>query len=220
MVYNMKFYCNIVDGVFTIDKQEFNNVDVVLLGFNSINKINYKNELQGLQENLLKISKISKETKKVLVCATYTDNYSIIKKSAIVAENGKILGIADMHLKKQEDSTSISFGYKIYQTKNGKIGVLIDDDLYDFDAVKCMSMCDVEVIIILSDKSEKSNLTYLLRAYSLLFGICIIMLTPKSVIYTNSQGEIENNSETSKIINLNSKKHYTVTTTKQRGLIK
>ena len=215
----MRFYCNFVDSILNVDSSKFSFADVVVFGFNFIGKVNYKNELAGSQDNLLKLSKISKNSQKIVIGGAYTDNYGVVRKSALISEKGKILGICDMHLKRHDLAVSIGYGYKIYQTKSGKIGVLIDDDVLNYDACRCMTMCDADIIIVISDKQEKFNLDYLIRSYSFLFGIPIILVTPKGIIATDINGEIIKKSEQNEVdVIVPSKKNYTILTTKQRGL--
>ena len=217
----MKVYCNILDGVLNLEDNAYLNADLAIFGFNFIGKINYKNELSGTEDKLFKITKLTKNCKKVLIGGAFTDNYGVIRKSSLIAENGKILGIADMHLKRQDLSMSIGFGYKIYPTKMGKIGLLVDQDIFDFDAIKCMAMCDADLIVIVTDKFDKQNLDFLIRSYSLLFGINIILLTPNSIIATNQKGELLTSENQTKVdLTLSTNKTYSLVTTKRRGLIK
>ncbi len=217
----IRLYCNIIDGVLSVDSNDYSNADLVIFGFNFIGKINYKNELSGNEDKLLKITKLSKNCKKTIIGGAYTDNYGVVRKSALCADNGKILGITDMHVKSQDLLLSVGFGYKIYPTKSGKIGVLIDEDLYDFDAVKCMTMCDADVIVVVTDKQDKQKLDFLVRAYSFLFGIAIILVTPNGIIITDQKGELltdENKKNVDLTLSMN--KTYTVVMTKRRGLNK
>lgn len=215
----MRVYCNFVDNILNVDSSNFSLADVVVFGFNFIGKVNYKNELAGSQDNLLKLSKISKNSQKIIIGGAYTDNYGVIRKSALISEKGKILGICDMHLKRHDLAVSIGYGYKIYQTKSGKIGVLIDDDLLNYEAIKCMTMCDADVIVVISDNKDKFKLDYLLRSYSFLFGIPIILVTQQGVIVTDIKGEIIHKSEQNEIdVFVSVKKNFTILTTKQRGL--
>ncbi len=217
----MRVYCNNLDGILNADKNKYSYADIIVFGFNSIGKITYKNELSWQEDNLIKLSKLAKNLKKTVILGAYTDNYGVIRKSVLVNDNGKILGIADMHVKRQDTAISIGYGYTIYQSQNGKIGVLIDDDLFSVEAVKSMSTCDVDLIVVISDKIDKSQYNYLVRSYSLLFGVPILFLTPNAITVTDCKGEILLNcTETEADIIIPTKKVYTYITTKQRGLHK
>lgn len=214
----MKFYCNKSESVFSADKTLFENSDIVVFGFNGIKRISYKQELSGVEDLLVKFSKLSKSTNKIIISATNTDNYGIIRKSLIVAEKGKILGISDMNIKLQGEDCSVGAGYRVYQTSVGRIGVLIGDDILDFDGVKAMTICDADIIILVTTESEKEEYNFILRAYSYLFGVPILALTATSVLASDINGEIVCGSRDNitKLI-LPTKKCFRLITTKRRG---
>ncbi len=217
----MRVYCSVVDDVLSQEDKNFSNADLIIFGFNSLKRINYKNELAGSEDSLLKISKLSKRVKKTIIVGAYTNNYSVIRKSALVADCGKILGIYDMHYKRQETCVSVGCGCKIYQTSIGKIGILIDDDIFNYDAVKSLAVCDTDLIVFLTDKKDKLELDFLFRAYSFLFGIPIIVLCPNGIILTDQNGQITTYESKNKVdLILNTRKNYSILTTKQRGLNK
>ncbi len=214
----MKFYCNKSESVFSADKTLFENSDIVVFGFNGIKRISYKQELSGVEDLLVKFSKLSKSTNKIIISATNTDNYGIIRKSLIIAEKGKILGISDMNIKLQGEDCSVGAGYRVYQTSVGRIGVLIGDDILDFDGVKAMTICDADIIILVTTESEKEEYNFILRAYSYLFGVPILALTATSVLASDINGEIVCGSRDNitKLI-LPTKKCFRLITTKRRG---
>ncbi len=216
----MKVYCNVVDGVFNLQDNAYSNADLVVFGFNFIGKINYKSELAGNEDKLLKLSKLSKTCKKVIIGGAYTDNYGVIRKSALIAENGKILGITDMYFKRQETALSVGFGYKIYPTKIGKIGLLVDEDIYNYDAFKCMSMCDADLIVVVTDKQDKQKLDFLIKSYALLLGVNIILLSPNEIISFDHKGELLLSQTKKTQLTLNTNKTYSLITIKRRGLNK
>jgi hypothetical protein len=214
----MKFYCNKSEGVFTADKNQFAYSDVVVFGFNGIKRISYKQELTGGEDLLVKFSKLSKITNKIIISATNTDNYGIVRKSLIIAEKGKILGISDMNIKLQGEDCSVGGGYRVYQTSVGRIGVLIGNDILDYEGVKSMTVCDADIIILVVDENEKEEYNFILRAYSYLFGVPILALTANSVLASDINGEIVCGSRDNitEII-LPTKKCFRLITTKRRG---
>ena len=217
----MKFYCNKNQEIFKTNDSDFQKYDVILYGFNGIKKISYKSELNGNEDTLAKLIKLSKTTKKIFLVATVTDNYGLLKKSVIIAENGKILGISDMNIKLNNSTFSISGGYRVYQTSMGKIGILICDDILDYEGVKAMTICDADIIVILSDESERPEYNFIIRAYSYLFGVPILLMSSTGILASDISGEIVSTSRDNICeIVLPTKKTFRLITTKKRGLKK
>ena len=67
--------------------------DLFINGFNGADKVKYSKELNGQSQVLKDLCSLSSKSKKPIVSAFDTDNYGILKKSAGVFENGKLLGL-------------------------------------------------------------------------------------------------------------------------------
>lgn len=215
----LKIYFNRCDEIDVFNSLPEREESILVFGFNGVNKINYKRELSGEENNLSNIAKLSKKGNKVVISGAITDNFGIIRKSCLVAENGKLLGISDMNFCLDKAPYSSGVGHRIYQTKSYRIGVLVDDDIFDIDSVKAMALLSADVIICVMASEEKKQYSVLVRAYSFLFGLPVIICSNDGVIAGDMYGEIcssSKNNSTTIIIPI--KKNYRTCQFKKRGL--
>ncbi len=215
----MKVLCYNGESALNVNGESFYGYDLVVFGFDGLKKINYKNELSGAENSLPKFASLSKKTKKVIISGAITDNYGIIRKSAVISENGKLLGISDMNLNVNSSPYSQGGGYRVYQTAKGRIGLLIGDDIIDFDGVKSMALCDADVLIVLVGSEEKPQYNFLVRSYSYLFGLPILLISNMGMLASDISGEICGGSR-EKICEMviPTKKSYRIIQSKRRGI--
>ncbi len=215
----LKIYFNRKDSIKTFLNAPEREESILIFGFNGASKISYKKELSGEEDTLSKIAKLSKKGGKVVISGSVTDNFGIIRKSCLVAENGKLLGISDMNYCLDKTPYSSGVGHKIYQTKSYRIGVLVDDDILDIDSLKAMALLSADVIICLLKCDEKQEHSVLARAYAYLFGLPVVICTSSSIIAGDMKGEIcssSNNLSSSIIVPI--KKNYRLCQFKKRGV--
>ena len=214
----MKVLCYNSSNVKNVDFTEFQPYDVVVFGLDGLNKIKYKNELNGTESVLQNFASLSKKSKKIIISGAITDNYGIVRKSAVVADSGKLLGISDMNLNVNSSGYSQGGGYRVYQTSKARIGVIIGDDIIDYDAIKSMSLCDADFIIVI-ESDEKPQYELLIRAYSYLFGVPILLVASGNTIASDVVGEVCGGSrEKISDIIIPTKKTYRIVQNKRRGV--
>lgn len=214
----LKLYCNKNDRVFSVKNSEYQSEKLAIFGFNGIDKISYKNELNCSENKLSNFAKLSKESGKVLISGTITDNYGVLRRSAVIADKGKLLGISDMRLSVNDNGYTGGGAQRVYQTQVGRIGLLLGDDILDVDGIKAMSLCDADFIVAITSGEEKPQYNFLIRSYSYLFGVPIVLINSTSVIASDLSGEICGKSlENYTKITLPVKKSYRLVLTKQRG---
>ena len=63
---------------------------VLLLGFDALGEVSYEQELKGESMYFEEIALLSKRLKNVVICGCITNTRGLKRKSAIVAENGKM----------------------------------------------------------------------------------------------------------------------------------
>ena len=203
----------------SFDKKNCENAEVIVFGFGGIEELNYKRELRGETEELVKIGRLSKETGSIVIAGTITDNYGTKKMSAVVADKGKIVGIADMNSKNPNGEYTSGGGFKIITTQIGKIGILIGDDIFIPEAVKSMSLCETDLIVGLYGGLSDYKPNILMRAYSILYGVPMCMCSNKISFATNINGDIIFSSPKNVcVLDIPTKKVYREITTRQRGV--
>lgn len=214
----MRVYCNKLSGVFKSGEIP-SDADIALFGFNGLKRISYKNELQGIDGFLSEFAQLTKKANRVLLSGAITDNYGIVKRSAIIAERGKLLGISDMNVKIDPSNYGLGGGRRVYQTIVGRIGVLISDDLIDFEGVKAMSLCDADIIVAILPGGDKPQYDFIVRAYAFLFGVPIVLICESGVVAADMNGEICGASHEDEItLFVPTKKNYRLLSLKRRGV--
>ncbi len=156
------------------DGYESEGEDLIVFGFNGMGVVSYEKELNGESGFFEEAALLSKTSKAVVVCGCVTDTRGIKRKSAVVAENGRLCGICDM-LHSIDGEVSVGAGLKIYPTKIGRMGVLVAEDIAFPEAVKSLALCSADFIVCPFGRVRSSLQQVLLRAYAYLYGVPIFL---------------------------------------------
>ena len=119
---------------FTFDELNGDRFDILAVGFRANERINYSKELRGETNTLKNFAEATKDGG-ALIYAIDTDNYGIIKHSAAVFENGKLLGISDMTESYSDTPYMPGANGKLYDLQCGKIGLAVGDDILSYELV-------------------------------------------------------------------------------------
>ncbi len=212
--------CFVTEGECENLKQERSeNSEIIVFGFDGIKKLSYKKELRGETEELVKIGRLSRDTGAIVVCGTETENYGIKRLSVVVADKGKIVGIADQNAKSENCIYSSGGGYKIINTAIGKIGILVGEDLFCPEAVKSMSLCEADLIIGIYAGISDYKPNIISRAYSLLYGVPIGICAKGFSFATSIKGEtIFSSPQPVSVVDVPTKKVYREIISRHRGM--
>ncbi|MBO7214775.1 MAG: hypothetical protein J6V66_04680 [Clostridia bacterium] len=215
----LKIYTDKTSKLCDIEPLSVKNSQLCLLGFDALGKVSYKSELSGAESKLPSLSAFSRKISGVVIAGAVTDNYGILKKSAVIADKGKLLGISDMVIGYDGSPYQGGGSYKVYQTSACKIGIVVDDDIRNYEAVKSMSLCDADLIVIISSSEEKKQHNFLVRAYAYLFGVSVLLITKTGTLASDIHGEICGRSlEQKSHLIIPVKRQYLLTKTKRRGV--
>lgn len=162
--------------------------DLLVNGFNGCEKVKYSKELKGQSNTLKSICTLSLKGKKSIISAFDTDNYGTQKTSVGVFEKGKLLGISDATAVIDNCDYLPSSTCKLYDLSAGKIGVAVQDDLYCFSLFKSLAICGSEIIFCLTNFKKKEINSILIRAYSFLLGIPIVLTFDSGCLVSNANG--------------------------------
>lgn len=165
--------CFVTKGSFGefADSYEGDAADVVCFGFQAIGKVSYERELKGETSLFEDVALLSKEQKNVVLCGCYTDARGIKRKSVVVAERGRILGVTDMMNRLDGGEYRSGAGVKIFDTSAGKLGVVVAEDLYFPRVIETLSVCGAEVAVVIFEELSESLEQTLMRAQAFLYGI-------------------------------------------------
>lgn len=147
--------------------------ELAVFGFDGIGEVNYEKELKGESAYFEDVALLSKEMRNVIVCGCITNTRGHKRKSAVVAENGRLLGVSDM-LNVIDGGVGAGASLRVYETKLGKMGVVVAEDLYFPETVKTLSLCGCEFIVCPFEQMRDSLPAVLLRAFAYCYGVPII----------------------------------------------
>ena len=146
------------------------DADILFFGFQSLGEVSYEKELKGETDFFEDVAILSKENHNVVVCGCVTDTRGLKRKSAVVAENGRILGVSDM-LNAVDGEYSSGAGLRVYETRAGRLGVAVAEDIYFPELLRTLAVCGSDIVLcpfgVVSDFTE----SLLLRSAGFSYGV-------------------------------------------------
>ena len=200
------------------DADTMPDCDVAVFGLKGLGEVDYEHELKGLTDKFEEAARFSQKAKCGVLCGCRTRSRGILRKSVSVADKGKLLGISDMnHVIDTEDFKS-GAGLGVYSVGGYKIGICIENDLLFPDGFKALSMCGCNVIVVFLEELKNNLPPLLIRSYSYLFGIPIIMCAGNMAFCSEITGEIASSSQPYSLFDIDPSAHYHIITTRAKGL--
>jgi len=151
------------------------SADIFLLPFSHLSEVNFDDEIAGKSEKLKALAKLSKKLSASVICGAYTDVKSIKRKSAIIADRGKIIGVADSVNLLGDKKYKVGAGLKIFDLPAGKIGVAVAEDVLFPDVIKSLSECGCSAILCPFENISSSPIITVARAHAFIYGINICL---------------------------------------------
>jgi len=194
------------------------DVDLVVFSPLSLGVVSYEKELDGETEYFQDLAKLSKVLGAVIICGCETDTYGAIRKSAVIADRGKLLGVSDTVYMPVGSEYECGSNFVVYKTSVGKIGVIIGTDLYSFEAVKGMALGDADLIVSIFEKIDNFNSITVALAESYLCGVPIAQVFEGFSVITSITGEVDFKTNLPVAnFNINTEKVYDNLQFKKRG---
>ncbi|MBO4251768.1 MAG: carbon-nitrogen hydrolase family protein [Clostridia bacterium] len=164
--------------------------DILVFGFNGLGLVSYKKELGGETEYFQDIARLSRELSSVVISGCDTDTYGVFRHSAVIADNGKILGVSDMAHSLDESEFVAGGNFRVYDTSVGKIGIIIAEDLFFPESARVLALCDAEVIVCVFKKMENSMPQIMLRACAFANGVSMALCAKNYAAISDIRGNI------------------------------
>lgn len=203
-------------GVFK-KKYAFDGEDLIVFGFDGMGEVSYEKELKGESGHFEEVALLSKAARGVVVCGCITDTRGHKRKSAVVAENGRLCGVSDM-LHAIDGEISAGASLRVYETKVGKMGVAVDEDIYFTEVFHSLSLCGADFVVCPFGIVKNSMHIVLLRAYAYLYGMPILFCGVGHCCFINANGMLEFASPNSPIcVNFERATEYHLIETRRRG---
>ena len=210
-----------VNQVFEENLQKISGSDIVVFGFNGLGLVSYKKELSGETEYFHDLALVSKQLSSVVICGCDTDTYGQFRHSAVIADNGKILGVSDMAHSIDESEFVSGGNFRVYDTKAGKIGIIVAEDLFFPESARVLTLCDADIIICLFKKVEGYMPQIMLRAGAFSNGVPMALCAKNYACISDIRGKVIMSSS-SEIVKtkISVEKDYHLISSRRRGLYK
>lgn len=196
------------------------DADVVVCSFRFLGEVSYEKELDGETAFFEGVAQASKKYRAVVVAGCVTDAKGHKRKSAVVAENGRILGVSDT-LNALDGETSAGANLRVYDTRVGKMGVCVAEDLYFPEVIKTLALCGSDFVVYTYDVAMGNVETALLRADAFRYGMPVFFCGVGYGAIVEPTGEVAFASPVSPVLaEYEPVKEYHLVETRRRGFYK
>jgi predicted amidohydrolase len=151
---------------FCLDKEK--KPELILFGFQGLGEVSYEKEIDGTTNFFEEVARLSKQADCVVVSGCVTNSLGHKRKSAVIAEKGRILGVSDM-LNALDDEVGAGAELRVYPTTIGRIGLIVAEDLYFPDVVNSLTLCGAEYLVCPFSKPDGIE-NVLCRAFAFCYG--------------------------------------------------
>ena len=176
--------------------QEFTKISetqgagLYLFGFGGFGEVSYERELKGETAYFESAAKLSKDKAAVVVVGCLTDAKGIKRKSALVAENGRILGVSDM-VHAIENCVNCGAEIRLYDTALGRMGVVVADDLLFYETAQALCLCGCDFIVCSYESAFDTAASVVARAYAFACGVPILFCGAGYAFWADTLGGLE-----------------------------
>ncbi len=167
---------------------EREEVDLIFFGFNGMGEVSYERELKGETSLFEEAARLSKERNCVVVCGCITDTRGHKRKSAVVAQKGRLSGVSDM-TNVVDGEVNSGASLRVYETQIGRMGVIVGEDLDFPEVVKALAVCGSDFIVCPFGKADEVRAA-LLRAGAYCYGVPILFCADGYCTIADVSGEI------------------------------
>lgn len=203
-----------------LGKEDREDADIFIFGFNGMGEVNYEKELRGETAYFEDAAVLSRESKSVVVCGCVTDTRGHKRKSALVAEKGRLCGVSDM-LNVIDGEVGSGAALRVYETKIGKMGVAVAEDLNFPDVIKTLALCGSDFIVCPFGKTIDSMQSVLLRANAYCYGLPIFFCGDGYCMIADAGGNICFSSPHSPVyVDFENIREYHLIETRRRGVFR
>lgn len=198
---------------------EKKSTDVFLFGFNGGIEVSYEKELKGETRFFEDAATFSKYTKSVVICGCITDSRGHKRKSALVAENGRLIGVSDM-LNVIDGGMGSGAALRVYETRAGRVGVAVAEDLLFPEVIKSLAMCGSDFIVCPFGRVGSIH-SVLLRASAYCNGLPVLFCGEGYAMLAEPSGKIAFASPLSPaFFDCKITKEYHLVETRRRGAVR
>lgn len=210
-------FCVIAEGTLK-NLQTLPECDVAVFGFNGLGEVDYEQELKGESDKFEDAVRLSKTAGCGVLCGCYTKSRGVLRKSVSVADKGKLLGISDMNYVLDNEDVKSGAGLGVYSVGGYKIGLCIENDLLFPDAFKALALCGCSAVVVFMEEIKNILPALIIRTYSYLYGIPVIMCAGKTAFFSEVTGELATSSLPVSYFDVSPCSRYRKVTMRTKGL--
>lgn len=214
-MYSMVF-CVVNEG--EVGSCELPDCDIAIYGFAGLGEVDFEKELTGDSEKFEDVARLSKKTNAGLICGCKTLSRGLLRKSVAVADRGKLLGISDMNHVLDSEQFKSGVGLGFYRVNGCKIGLCIENDLLFPDTFKALSLCGCNAVIVILEQLKDGIPPLLIRSYSYLYGVPVIMSAGRTAYFADVSGAIATSTQSVSLFEISAQNRYHIVTTRTRGI--
>lgn len=209
-------FCVVNEGV--VGKADLPECDLAVYGFAGLGEVDFEKELTGDSEKFEEAALFSKKANCGLICGCKTVSRGLVRKSAAVADRGKLLGISDMNHVLDGEQFKSGVGLGFYRVNGCKIGLCIENDLLFPDTFKALSLCGCNAVVVILEEIKDGVPPLLIRAYSYLYGVPVIMCAGRTAYFADISGAIATSTQNMSLFEISTENRYHIVTTRTRGI--
>ena len=210
--------CFVTNGNLNDLKSGEREADILLFPFHALGEVSYERELKGETNLFEDVAILSKTAQCVVVSGCYTNARGIRRKSAVVAERGRILGVSDMVNRIDGSEYRSGAGIKLFDTKGGKLGIVVAEDLYFPHVLETLSLCGADVALCVFEELNEGLELNLTRAGAFFFGIPVCLCAYGYAEVADPSGRLRFSSPKSPcLFDMQSEREYHIVETRKRG---
>lgn len=200
------------------DRWQEAQAEVVVCGFQALGEVSYERELRGETSLFEDVALLSKEAKNVVIGGCFTDARGMRRKSVVVAEKGRILGVSDMVNRIDGSLYRAGAGVKIYETAAGKLGIIVAEDLYFSRVAETLAVCGADAAVCVFEQFSESLEPMLARAQAFLCGLPVLLCGYGYALIADIGGKVRFASPGSPCVyDLEREQEYHLIETRRRG---
>ena len=203
------------------ERQSEGQTDVILCGFQALGEVSYERELKGETGLFADVALLSRERRCTVISGCFTDARGMHRKSVVVADKGRVLGVSDMVNRIDGGAYRAGAGVKIYETSAGKLGIVVAEDLYFSRVIETLSVCGADAAVCIFEQLTEGLEPVLARAQAFLCGIPVILCGYGYSLIADIGGKVRFASAKSPCLyDLEKEQEYHLVETRRRGFFR
>lgn len=191
--------------------------DVALFGFERLGDVDYGDELSGKSEKLEEAARLSRTHGCCAVCGCTTYSRGAVRRSAAVAERGKLLGICDMTRVFGGEKYKSGADMGLFFTRGGRVGVCIENDIYFPECISSLATCGCDAVVAIMEQAKDGIPPLLARAYAYLYGVPVVMCAGRTAFFASSDGCLATSTRPVTLFETDGKKGCRLVTLRLKG---